>query len=133
MEEAGFTLHTERLGPLPLINHFIERIGLTQTLSRAMVKRRLGQAVCAPKQAAPHQRRQRHRPRCLLLVESPLRRPRQGTVAMVKGLDVFRIWIADYPDQYILIGGAAATLAMEEAGWNVAPPRIWMSSCMWRR
>ena len=26
-EAAGFTLHTERLGPLPLINHFIERIG----------------------------------------------------------------------------------------------------------
>lgn len=35
---------------------------------------------------------------------------------MVKGLDVFRAWFADYPDQYILIGGTAATLAMEEAG-----------------
>jgi hypothetical protein len=33
-EAAGFTLHTERLGPLPLINHFIERIGLHDTLSR---------------------------------------------------------------------------------------------------
>jgi transposase len=33
-EEAGFTLHSERLGPLPLINHFIERIGLHETLSR---------------------------------------------------------------------------------------------------
>jgi transposase len=33
-ETAGFTLHTERLGPLPLINHFIERIGLHDTLSR---------------------------------------------------------------------------------------------------
>jgi Domain of unknown function (DUF4277) len=33
-EEAGFTLHTERLGPLPLINHFIERIGLHETLAR---------------------------------------------------------------------------------------------------
>lgn len=33
-EAAGFTLHTERLGPLPLINHFIERIGLHATLSR---------------------------------------------------------------------------------------------------
>jgi transposase len=31
---AGFTLHTERLGPLPLINHFIERIGLRDILSR---------------------------------------------------------------------------------------------------
>ena len=35
---------------------------------------------------------------------------------MVKGLDVFRTWFAAYPDQYILIGGTAATLAMEEAG-----------------
>ena len=35
---------------------------------------------------------------------------------MVKGLDVFRAWFANYPDQYILIGGTAATLAMEEAG-----------------
>ena len=34
----------------------------------------------------------------------------------MKGLDVFRAWFADYPDQYILIGGTAATLAMEEAG-----------------
>ena len=31
---AGFTLHTERLGPLPLINHFIERLGLPDILSR---------------------------------------------------------------------------------------------------
>lgn len=31
---AGFTLHSERLGPLPLINHFIERIGLHTTLAR---------------------------------------------------------------------------------------------------
>lgn len=35
---------------------------------------------------------------------------------MVKGLDVFRAWFADYQDQYVLIGGTAATLAMEEAG-----------------
>jgi transposase len=31
---AGFTLHSERLGPLPLITHFIERIGVHDTLSR---------------------------------------------------------------------------------------------------
>jgi len=31
---AGFSLHTERLGPLPLVNHFIERIGLHDILSR---------------------------------------------------------------------------------------------------
>ena len=35
---------------------------------------------------------------------------------MVRGLDVFQGWFADYADQYVLIGGTAATLTMEEAG-----------------
>ncbi|MDO8835069.1 MAG: hypothetical protein Q7V01_05710 [Vicinamibacterales bacterium] len=35
---------------------------------------------------------------------------------MVKGLDLFRQHFADYADQYVLIGGTAATLAMENAG-----------------
>lgn len=35
---------------------------------------------------------------------------------MVKGLDLFRQWFADHRDQYVLIGGTAASLAMEEAG-----------------
>lgn len=35
---------------------------------------------------------------------------------MVKGLDVFQNWFADYVDQYVLIGGTAASLAMEDAG-----------------
>ncbi len=35
---------------------------------------------------------------------------------MVKGLDVFRTWFKDHADQYILIGGTAATLTMAEAG-----------------
>jgi len=35
---------------------------------------------------------------------------------MVKGLDLFRQHFADYANQYVLIGGTAATLAMEDAG-----------------
>ncbi len=35
---------------------------------------------------------------------------------MVKGLDVFRDYFRDYADKYILIGGTACDLAMEEAG-----------------
>lgn len=35
---------------------------------------------------------------------------------MVKGLDIFRQHFAAVADQYVLIGGTAATLAMEEAG-----------------
>lgn len=35
---------------------------------------------------------------------------------MVRGLDIFREWFAAYADQYVLIGGTAASLTMEEAG-----------------
>jgi len=35
---------------------------------------------------------------------------------VVKGLDVFLRWFADHSDQYVLIGGTAASLAMEDAG-----------------
>ena len=35
---------------------------------------------------------------------------------MVRGLDVFREYFAAYADQFVLIGGTAATLVMEEAG-----------------
>ncbi len=35
---------------------------------------------------------------------------------MVRGLDLFRQFFAAHANQYVLIGGTAATLAMEEAG-----------------
>lgn len=35
---------------------------------------------------------------------------------MVRGLDHFKTWFADYQDKYILIGGTAANLVMEDAG-----------------
>lgn len=35
---------------------------------------------------------------------------------MVKGLDVFQNWFVDHVDQYVLIGGTAASLTMEDAG-----------------
>ena len=35
---------------------------------------------------------------------------------MVKGLDIFREFFAPYSRQYVLIGGTAASLAMEDAG-----------------
>lgn len=35
---------------------------------------------------------------------------------MVKGLAVFQAWFEGHRDQYVLIGGTAASLAMEEAG-----------------
>jgi hypothetical protein len=33
-EGASFNLRPERLGPMPLINHFVKRVGLQETLSR---------------------------------------------------------------------------------------------------
>jgi hypothetical protein len=35
---------------------------------------------------------------------------------MVKGIDQFKKHFADFADRYVLIGGAACYLAMEEAG-----------------
>lgn len=35
---------------------------------------------------------------------------------MVRGLDVFQRWFAEFADQYVLIGGTAAALTMEGAG-----------------
>jgi hypothetical protein len=35
---------------------------------------------------------------------------------VVRGLDVFRDFFAGSTDQFVLIGGTAATLAMESAG-----------------
>src|SRR5690606_27098948 len=40
----------------------------------------------------------------------------QGALSVVRGLDVFREYFAGHADQFVLIGGTAATLAMEEAG-----------------
>jgi len=36
MKEGPFELSSERLGPLPLLNHFIERLGLSELLDRAV-------------------------------------------------------------------------------------------------
>lgn len=35
---------------------------------------------------------------------------------MVNGLEIFRTWFQDYSDQYVLIGGTAAAIALESAG-----------------
>ena len=35
---------------------------------------------------------------------------------MVRGLEIFRKYFASYQDHYVLIGGTATTLVMEEAG-----------------
>lgn len=47
-----------------------------------------------------------------------------GGVCMVKGLDVFRKYFADYKDQYILIGGAACDIIFESNEVNFRATRI---------
>lgn len=34
----------------------------------------------------------------------------------MRGLEHFKTWFADYQDKYILIGGTAASLVMEDVG-----------------
>ena len=43
--KARFTLHSERLGPLPLIDHFLQRIGLEQLLDQHVPTRDRRSAV----------------------------------------------------------------------------------------
>jgi hypothetical protein len=42
---------------------------------------------------------------------------------MVRGLEIFRSHFAQYTDRYVLIGGVAASLAMEEAGLDFRATR----------
>jgi hypothetical protein len=43
---------------------------------------------------------------------------------MVKGLEIFRVWFKDYADQYVLIGGTAASLAMQLAGLDFRATKV---------
>jgi hypothetical protein len=45
---------------------------------------------------------------------------------MVRGLDIFKECFAAYADQYVLIGGTAASLTMEEAGLDAYSTTTWM-------
>jgi hypothetical protein len=48
----------------------------------------------------------------------------------VRGLHIFRENFAGHADQFVLIGGTAATLAMEEAGleFRATKDRKWMAA-----
>jgi hypothetical protein len=47
---------------------------------------------------------------------------------MVNGLNRFQSHFADYTDRYVLIGGTASSLAMEELGGNFRSPKTSISS-----
>jgi hypothetical protein len=51
---------------------------------------------------------------------------------LVKGLDIFREFFAPYSGEYVLIGGTAASLAMEEAGLEFRSTKDLDIVLMWK-
>ena len=49
---------------------------------------------------------------------------------MVKGLDTFRKYFADYEEQYVLIGGAACDILFESNEVNFRLQEIWTWFCL---
>jgi len=76
--EPRFNLQIERLGPLPLINHFIKRIGLEETLSRYLPS----DARCA----VPHARALGGLLRSLIVEKEPIYRQQETVHGFANGL-----------------------------------------------
>jgi transposase len=76
--EPRFNLQIERLGPLPLINHFIERIGLEETLNRYLPS----DARCA----IPHARALGVLLRSLIVEKEPIYRQQETVHGFADGL-----------------------------------------------
>ena len=76
--EPRFNLQIERLGPLPLINHFIERVGLEETLDRYLPS----DARCA----IPHARALGVLLRSLIVEKEPIYRQQETVHGFANGL-----------------------------------------------
>ena len=76
--KARFTLHSERLGPLPLINHFIERIGLEDVLDRHVPS----DARCA----VPHARALGVLLRSIIVEREPIYRQQETVHGFASGM-----------------------------------------------
>ena len=73
-----FTLRTERLGPLPLVNHFIERVGLEDVLDRYVPS----DARCA----VPHARALGVVLRSIIVEREPIYRQQETVQAFASGM-----------------------------------------------
>lgn len=73
-----FTLHSERLGPLPLINHFIQRIGLEDVLDRHVPS----DARCA----VPHARALGVLLRSIIVEREPIYRQQETVHGFASGM-----------------------------------------------
>jgi transposase len=76
--KARFTLQSERLGPLPLINHFIERIGLEDVLDRHIPS----DARCA----VPHARALGVLLRSIIVEREPIYRQQETVHGFASGM-----------------------------------------------
>ena len=81
-QRARFTLQSERLGPLPLINHFLERIGLEQLLDRHVPS----DARCA----VPHARALGVLLRSIIVEREPIYRQQETVHGFASGMFGFR-------------------------------------------
>ena len=76
-QETRFNLQIERLGPLPLINHFIKRIGLEEILDRYLPS----DARCA----VPHARALGVLLRSLIVEREPIYRQQETVHGFADG------------------------------------------------
>lgn len=77
-QRARFTLQSERLGPLPLINHFLERIGLEELLDRYVPS----DARCA----VPHARALGVLLRSIIVEREPIYRQQETVHGFASGM-----------------------------------------------
>ena len=77
-DRARFSLQSERMGPLPLVNHFIERIGLEQVLQRHVPS----DARCA----VPHARALGVLLRSLIVEREPIYRQQESVHGFASGM-----------------------------------------------
>src|SRR5450631_1380644 len=77
-QRARFNLQSERLGPLPLVNHFIERIGLEDALQRHVPSN----ARCA----VPHARALGVLLRSLIVEREPIYRQQETVHGFASGM-----------------------------------------------
>src|SRR5476649_2960767 len=76
--KARFILHSERLGPLPLVNHFIDRIGLESLLDHHVPS----DARCA----VPHARALGVLLRSLIVEREPIYRQQETVQGFADGM-----------------------------------------------
>ena len=76
--KARFILHSERLGPLPLVNHFIDRIGLESLLDRHVPS----DARCA----VPHARTLGVLLRSIIVEREPIYRQQETVHGFASGM-----------------------------------------------